>query len=453
MTVLVNTLRTVRDNFSPLRYPNFRLYLGGQAVSLIGTWLQSTAQAWVVWTLTGSEASLGLVSMLNGLPLLFFGVYAGVWVDRIDRRKLLIATQAASMILAFILAALTQTNLVQVWHIYLLSLLLGTANALDMPAQQAFLGDLSGMADVRKAVNLNITILQVSRILGPALAGMIIARLGVAPAFWLNGLSFVAVIASLVMVRATQHVAKVRPGVSPLTQIKEGIAHVRTQPRLQDLFLFAILLTFFVFSIVMNLLPAVADKLLGGDAETLGLLMASSGAGALVAVLIIVPVVQTFKRSGVVMLAALFWLAFWLSIFAHSRTAALSMLAMFMGSMGAPTVMTMSMGLVQLMSPADMRGRLISLYTTISFGLTPIAAIWIGQTAQILGVETAIQLNAGLLAVGALAMFVTRPEIRHFEYAPATTSVNVSTPAQAPQHVPVPVGAMDENIIEPVGIQ
>src|SRR5258705_9813220 len=128
MTVLVNTWHTLRDNFAPLRYPNFRLYLGGQAVSLIGTWLQSTAQAWVVWTLTGSEAALGIVSMLNALPLLFFGIYAGVWVDRIDRRKLLIATQVASMILAFILAVLTQTNLVQVWHIYLLSLLLGTAN-------------------------------------------------------------------------------------------------------------------------------------------------------------------------------------------------------------------------------------------------------------------------------------------------------------------------------------
>src|SRR5439155_15437491 len=176
------------------------------------------------------------------------------------------------------------------------SFLLGIANALDMPAQQAFLGDLAGLAEVRKAVNLNVTIFQVSRIVGPALAGIVVARIGEAPAFWLNGLSFLAVIASLVMVRASQQI-KPRNDVSPLRQIGEGIAYVRTKPRMQDLFLFAILLTFFVFSIIMNILPAVADKLLGGNAETLGLLLGSSGVGALIAVLVIVPITASLKRS------------------------------------------------------------------------------------------------------------------------------------------------------------
>jgi MFS family permease len=418
MSFLRKSVETVRSNFTPLQYPNFRLYLGGQAVSLIGTWLQLTAQSWVVWQLTGSEASLGIVNMLNALPLLILGAYAGVWVDRIDRRKLLIATQVSMMILAFILAALTQAKVVAIWHVYLLSFLLGVANALDLPAQQAFLGDLAGMGDVRKAVNLNITIIQVSRILGPALAGLIVAQLGIAPAFWLNGLSFVAVVISLALVRSAQHIKPPsKTGVAK--QIAEGATVVRINPRLQDMFLFGIILTFFVFSIVMNILPAVASVLLNGDAATLGLLMSASGAGALISVVVIAPITQTFRRSGRVMHVALIWLAFWYLVFAHSRSVPLSMLAIFMGSMGAPTIMTMAQGLVQLMSPDDMRGRVISLFTIITFGMQPIAAVWIGTIAQQFGVDTAIQLNAVLLVVSCVTIILLRPETLTYEYTRA----------------------------------
>jgi MFS family permease len=419
MTVLTNTWRVLRGNFDPLRLPNFRLYLGGQAVSLVGTWLQITAQAWVVWELTGSTASLGIVSMLNALPLLLFGLYAGVWVDRVDRRRLLIGTQVSAMLLAFILAFLIQTKLIQLWHVYVLSFLLGTVGALDFPAQQAFLGELAGMADVRKAVNLNITILQISRILGPALAGLVIARVGIAPAFWLNGLSFLAVIASLVVVRAAQQIQKSRNDISPTRQVIEGFAYLKSYPRLQDLYMFSIVLTFFFFSI-MNIMPAVADKVLRGDAVTLGLLLSSSGVGALVGVLIIVPIGQSARHTGPIMLGSLFWVAFWLSVLAHSYSLPLSMLAICLASMGAPTVMTMAMGLVQVMSPLDMRGRLISLFTMISFGMAPMSALWIGWTAQVLGVENAIQLNAILMGAGAAVMLILRRGIFTFVYgAPA----------------------------------
>lgn len=418
MGIMAGVIQTLRGSLSPLRFPNFRLYLGGQAISLIGTWLQSTAQAWVVWTLTGSEASLGVVSMLNALPVLLLSAYAGVWADRVDRRKLLIGTQVTAMGLAFILAFLTQTGLVQLWHVYLLSFCLGVVTALDMPAQQAFLGDLSGRGEIRKAINLNIMILQVSRVLGPSLAGIVVARLGVAPAFWINGLSFLAVIASLVLVRSSQAKRKNQITVSPVGQIKEGIAYVRTQPRMLDLFLFAVLLTFFVFSIIMNVLPAVASKLLSGDAETLGTLMASSGAGALIAVLFVVPLTQALKRVGLVMTAAVFWLSIWLSVFAQSRSLPLSMLALFFGSMGAPTVMTMAMGLIQSMSPPEMRGRLASLFTTITFGMQPLAALFIGQMAERLGVGNAIQINAVLLAVFAVGLLATRPALLTWEYTP-----------------------------------
>src|SRR5690349_11721364 len=169
---MTSVFSTLRESFSPLRFPNFRIYLSGQAVSLIGTWLQVTAQAWLVWTLTGSEEASGIVAMLGALPFLLFGPFAGVIAERTDRRKLLIVTQVAAMLLAFALAVLVQTGLVQIWHVYLLSFLLGTVNALDVPTQQTFLGDLSGTTELRRAVNLNAMILQVSRIVGPAIAGL-----------------------------------------------------------------------------------------------------------------------------------------------------------------------------------------------------------------------------------------------------------------------------------------
>jgi MFS family permease len=433
MLFMASVIETLRGNFSPLRNRNFAIYLAGQCVSLIGTWLQSTAQAWVVWDLTNSEAALGTVTMLNALPVLFLSPWAGVWADRFDRRKLLIAAQTAMMALAFILAFLTQSGLVQLWHVYLLSLLLGIVTALDLPAQQAFLGDLTGMGEVRKAVNLNIMALQISRVLGPALAGIVVARLGSAPAFWVNGISFLAVIASLVVVRANQVRNKNQNHDSPLRQLGQAIRYLGTQPRMQDLYLFGTLMTFFVFSIIMNVLPSVADKLLDGNAETLGQLMAASGAGALISVLIVVPLAQARKRVGLVLLGGSFWLVLWLWVFSLSRSLPFSMLAIFLGSMGAPAVMTMGLGLVQVMSPADMRGRMLSLFSTISFGMQPVAAIWIGQVAERLGVAVAIEINATLLFLAAVSIYLFRPALRQWEFG---VPAKPAPPAPA---VPAPV--------------
>jgi len=200
----VNVGTTLIESFSPLRIRDFRVYLLGQAVSLVGTWLQVTAQGWVVWVISQSPSQLGIVAMLSTLPILLLGRWTGVWADKLDRRKLLLATATSAMVLAFILATLVQTSRIQLWHLYILSLLLGIVTAIDLPAQQAFLGDLSGMGQVRRAVNLNTMIVQASRMVGPALAGFIIASLGTATAFWLNGISFAAVIASLLAIQSHQ---------------------------------------------------------------------------------------------------------------------------------------------------------------------------------------------------------------------------------------------------------
>ncbi len=197
-------MKTYEGSFAPLKNRNLRIYLGGQAISLLGTWMQATAQSWVVWELTRAESSLGIVVMLNTLPLFLLAPWAGSIADRYNRRAILLITQTVAMFLAFTLAFLIQTDLVQIWHIYLFSLILGIVNTLDFPAQQTFIGDLSGMGQVRQAITLNIMGLQVARMLGPAIAGVALKLVGSAAAFWINGASFFVVLISLLLVRSNQ---------------------------------------------------------------------------------------------------------------------------------------------------------------------------------------------------------------------------------------------------------
>lgn len=413
--MLNNSLGTFLGSFEPFRQRNFAIYLSGQAVSLVGTWLQVTAQGWVVWELTHSEAALGIVASFSTLPLLFFGPFAGTIADRLDRRKLLIATQVTAMMLAFILAVLVQTQRVQLWHVYLLAFALGIVSALDFPTQQAFLGDLAGMQLVRKAVNLNAMFLQVSRILGPAFAGFIIATLGTATAFWLNGASFIAVIVSLMVVRA--HQVRHTGGGNPLQHFASALRFVRTQPRLQDLLALTILVTFFGLS-VLNIMPAFASEVLRGDAQTLGYLLAASGAGALVSVIFVIPFVQAAKRTGIVLSGAVIWMGFWLFIASQTRTLPLAMGAIALLSVGAPAVIATSLGIAQLMAPPDMRARLVSLFIMVSFGMQPVASLYVGYTAQFFGVATAVLLNGILLLTGGLLVLLLRAPFRAWSAAP-----------------------------------
>lgn len=401
-----------KASFSPLRITSFRIYLSGQAVSLVGTWLQMTAQGWVVWELSRSPAALGIVAMLGSLPILLLGPWAGVLADRLDRRRLLITTQAGAMVVAFTFAALLQTNFIRLWHVYVLSTLLGVLTAVDMPAQQAFIGDLSGMGQVRQAVNLNTMVVQVSRMLGPALAGFMIGALGSASAFWLNGLSFLAVIASLLAVRSKQvRTARSRNWMS---EFRDGLRFIEGQPRIQDLIIFVILITFFGLPVI-NILPAVASDVLHGDATTLGLLMAASGAGALAGTLFVVPLAQSLRRTGVAVWSAVLWIGVWFVVFSMETSLPLSALSLFFVSLGAPLVITMAMGLLQLLAPPDMRARLLSLFMMVSFGMQPLASLLIGYSAEHLGTPVAIQINALMLVGGAILMIVLRPKLRQWE--------------------------------------
>jgi len=387
--------------------------MSGQAVSLIGTWLQVTAQSWVVWEISHSEASLGVVAMLGALPTLLLGPWAGVLADRLNRRLLLVLTQIGMMLLAFILAILVQLKLVQLWHVYILSTLLGIFTALDFPTQQAFLGDLAGMGEVRRAVNMNAMFLQVSRMVGPALAGWVIGTWGAATAFWINGSSFLAVIASLVAVRATQ-VHRAHNRNSPLGDLWEGLIFLKSQPRIQDLLMLSICMTLLALSL-MTMMPAYAVERLGGNASTLGLLLSASGGGALVSIVLIMPIAQNRKRVGFVMSLALIWAGFWILGLSTARWLPLAMLCLFALSFSLPMVVAMSMGLIQVLAPLEMRARLLSLFTMVSFGLQPISALLIGGASERFGVAVVAGVNGALLVLAGIAMIFLRKGLRQWQ--------------------------------------
>ncbi len=406
---ITHVFRTLRDSFAPLRLPNLRTYLIGQAISLLGTWMQVTAQGWLVWELSKSEAALGLVSMLGSLPLLLFGLWAGVWADRLNRRKILVTTQTAAMILAFILAVLVWSGTVQLWHVYVLSFLLGCVTALDFPAQQAFLGDLAGMTSVRKAIVLNAMILQIGRMIGPALAGFVVGALGAAPAFFLNGISFIAVIISLFLVRS--HQVRLSGDGNQLRAVLNGLRFIKSERRIQELILFATIVTFFGISLV-NFFPALAADVLHGDAQTLGLLLASSGAGAFIGATVVAPLAQTAQRIGRVLGLAVIWVGIWWIAVSLSRALPLTLLCIFLVSLAMPTIMTTVNGLLQVMAPPKMRGRLLSAYIIVSFGVQPIAALIIGLFASWLGIANAITIDGAAIIFGAVSILALRPELR-----------------------------------------
>jgi len=405
-------ISTLIEGYSPLKQRDFRIYIGGQTVSMLGTWMQQTAQAWVVWTLTHSELQLGIAAMLGFIPFLVFGPFAGVWADRINRRQLLIWTQITSMILAIVFAVLVQANLIQVWHIYILAALLGIVNTLDMPAQQAFIGDLSGMENVRKAVVINSSIVQISRMIGPALAGWTIGVFGVAPAFWINGLSFLAVIASLLAIKSSQVISPHQG--KPLNDFVDGLKFVKNNPIILDLMILTLILTFFAFS-VMQIMPAIATDVLHGKAELLGFLMGSSGAGALIGSVFIVPMSHKIKKLGLLSTTAVLWSGFWIVIFALSRNSYISMACLFLSALLIPIIFATTSGLIQVTAPPHMRARVLSTLFIVAFGVQPFASLFIGYIAHLIGSATAVLLNGILMVLGAVILLVLRNELRTWE--------------------------------------
>jgi MFS family permease len=394
-----------------LRHRNFRLFFLGQFVSLIGTWMQAVAQSWLVYRMTGSAVLLGWVGFAGQIPVFLIAPFGGTLADRYDRRRIILATQTASMLLALVLAGLTLTARVRVWHVVVLAALLGIVNAFDIPTRQTFVADIVEREDLGNAIALNSSLVNGARIVGPAIAGILVGALGEGWCFLLNGLSYIAVIAGLLRIKVPPR-NTARPTTSPLADIAEGFRFIaRTAPIRALLILLGIVsLIAMPYSVLM---PIFADQILHGGASTLGILMGCSGAGALTGALLLA------ARSGVIGLGR--WVAFStaafslsLILFSQSRVPWLSMLLMFPIGFFMMVQMAASNTLIQAMVPDELRGRVMAVYSMMFMGMAPFGALLAGSLAHRLGAPTVVALGGcGGLVAGALFAYrlpTLRPE-------------------------------------------
>jgi MFS family permease len=402
----------LNQTFAALKYYNYRLWFSGQLVSLFGTWMQSTAQGYLVFQLTGSPAYLGYVGFAAGLPSWLFMLYGGVAADRMSRRNLLLLTQTAMMILAFILAALTFTRLVQPWHIILLAFLLGTANAFDAPARMAFVRELVDRADMTNAIALNATMFNMGTVLGPAMAGLTYALYGPAWCFTINGLTFFAVITALLFMR-------IRPALSAahlnsaLSDIQAGFRYVAGHPTIRILILNLGLVSLFGLGFI-TLMPAWAVTVLGGDATTNGYLFSARGLGALTGALMIAALGR-IKFKGKLLTLGSFTMPAILLLFSLTRWLPLSMLALVGVGWGFMVMANMSNALVQTHVPDELRGRVMGIYTLTFFGFMPIGSLLNGALAARIGAPVTILANSLLLLAFAAVIWLRFPNLRALE--------------------------------------
>ena len=395
--------------FTALHYPNYRLWFIGQLVSLFGTWMQTTAVGFLIFELTRSPIYLGYAGFAAGAPSWIFTLYGGVIADRLSRRYLLIITQTAMMVLAFILTFLTFAHIVQPWHILFLAFLLGIANAFDAPARQAFASELVNRDDLTNAIALNSTMFQLATVIGPAAAGIAYATLGPGWCFAINGISFLAVIVALALMRnlpppVAQHHS------AGLAAIKEGLFYVANHRVVRTLIVLVATTSLFGLSFT-TLVPAWAVNVLGGGPTMNGLLYSARGAGSLLGALLIASLGRFAFRGKLVSAGTFFYpLAF--TLFAFMRIVPLSLFALLLVGAGTIMVLNLCNALVQTISPDHLRGRIMGVYTLLFFGSMPLGALWTGFLAQQWGEPVAVWVNAVVCIGVAAAVYRKVPEIR-----------------------------------------
>ena len=387
--------RLLRRTFRSLRIRNYRLFFFGQVVSMSGTWMQSVAQNWLVLSLSGSAVDLGITVGLQFGPVLFLGAWGGALADRVDKRKLLMATQAAAAVLALALAALVVTDVVTVWMIWVLTGLTGVSMALGIPSQQSFVYEMVGPDDLANAVGLNSVVINSSRIIGPAIGAVLIAWAGVAPCFFVNAVSFLAVIGALAMMR-TGELRRGKPVARKPGQVRAGLRYVWTTPSLRvPLVMLAVVSTLaYNYSVI---LPLLTKSVFGRGGGSYGILSAAMGIGALAGALLMA---SRGRPSRGLLVGAAF--AFGVVTVALALTptyyAGLALLVL-MGGAGVLFISTTN-ALLQLNAADAMRGRVMALWSIVFLGSTPIGGPITGLLVRGFGVRWAI-------AVGGLAAIVT----------------------------------------------
>jgi hypothetical protein len=383
-----------------LSHRNFRLFYTGQLVSLSGTWMQTLAQSWLMYRLTGSATWLGVAGAASLLPSLFLGLFGGVLADRVPRRKLLIAAQVLAMLQAFSLAGLTLLGHIQPWHILVLALLLGVVQAFELPARQSFISELVPRADLANAIALNASLFHLARFVGPAVAGVLVVAVGEGWVFFLNGLTFIAVLIGLLAIRLPAGVAG---GDGGLRALREGVKFAWTNRTIRAAIAMVAAVSL-VGSSAVVLLPVFAARVFQSGAHSLGLLMAAMGAGALGAALALARRrdTQGFQRTiGIAGLAG----GAALALFAAMPTFGLALLVLPAVSFSITTVLASSNTLIQMTVPDRLRGRVMSMFTVAVQGTLPFGQLVVGAAADRVGAQLVVS-ACGVLLLGAAGVYV-----------------------------------------------
>jgi MFS family permease len=365
----------VKRVFKAFAYREFRLLWTGACISSIGTWMQKLAQSWLVLELSQSPTMLGLDVFLGQIPIFLFSVIGGVVADRFDRRLLLVGSQIVQLTSAFLLAALFATGAVQVWHILTLSFITGFAQAFGGPAYQALIPSLVPAADLPNAIALNSIQFNLARVIGPVLGGLALARLGAAWCFSLNGLSFFAVIVALLSLKAAAPAAAKR-GVSWLASLREGLAFIRTHTAMTPLICLAFAMTFLGVPMV-DFLPVMVKEVYRRGSDAYTLLLSLSGGGAVLGALVVASL-GNVQRKGLLALMTLGVLGLFMTGFALSRSLLLGSVMLFLAGSSLIAAFAMISSLVQLLTPDEMRGRVMSVYNVAFRGGMPLGSFVAG---------------------------------------------------------------------------
>jgi MFS family permease len=394
-----------------LRSGNFRLFVAGQSVSLVGTWMQSVAMSWLVYRLTGSAFLLGVVGFTSQIPTFLLAPVAGVLADRWNRRRLLIATQALAMLQAAILAAAVLSGIVQVWHIILLSLLLGIVNAFDIPVRQSFVVEMvSDPEDLGNAIALNSSMVQAARLIGPTIAGLLVASVGEGVCFILNSASYLAVLLALVAMKLgpSPHHGKQRRQV--LHELREGFNYSFGFGPIRSILLLVALVSLTGMPYTV-LVPVFAKEILHGGAHTFGFLMTAGGCGAFIGTIYLASRKSVLGLGKLIVLAALLF-AVGVASFAVSSNINLSFASLVVAGFGAVILVASSNTILQTILEEDKRGRVMSFFTVAFLGMAPFGSFGVGTMAGIIGPRETLLVGAVCCLVGTFVFARQLPRIR-----------------------------------------
>lgn len=403
-------LNILKRTFSSLKYRNFRLFWIGQAISVIGTWMQTIGQAWLVLKLKNSPFLLGVIGATQYVPIFALSMFAGSLVDRFPKRQLIIFTQTIMMITAFIFWILTVTKVITYWHVLIIAFLLGLATSLDVPARQAFMIHLVGRDSLMNAIALNSTTFNLARLIGPAIAGVLIAKAGIASTFLLNGISFIPVIVGLFLINIDGEPKK--GGLKNVFQdMKEGLIYIKNNKIVFNVVVLMLMVSLFAinFNVVV---PIYSKYVFGNNPEIFGFLMSSIGVGSIVGA-ILVAFRSSYEPNLIFLSFGAIILTLFQIIIAFISGLHIAVIVFFIIGFGSIVFTALTNTTIQLNTPDELRGRAMSVYSLVFMGITPIGNLFIGSVANMLGVRAAI-FTGGLLGFIPAVYYLKRFYNKHF---------------------------------------